>query len=115
MTKEARISKSETARQDLLAFHLNFGFRYSFDIRHSDFVIIQSDGKGIRAGPEVGAPSPGTRRGVSLSEFLCLPSGALNMDLPVAADGSEVEDEQQVAHGHGQWHKRGSLKTQAPP
>ena len=39
---------SETARQDLLAFHLNFGFRYSFDIRHSDFVIIQSEGKGSR-------------------------------------------------------------------
>ena len=23
-------------------FHLSFGFRHSFDIRHSDFVIIQS-------------------------------------------------------------------------
>jgi len=42
MTKQVRISKSETARQDLLAFHLMFGFRHSFDIRHSDFVMIQS-------------------------------------------------------------------------
>ena len=42
MTKEARISKSETARGDLVAFHLIFGFRYSFDIRHSDFVIFQA-------------------------------------------------------------------------
>jgi len=41
MTKEARISKSETARHDTLAFHLIFGFRSSFDIRHSKFVIIQ--------------------------------------------------------------------------
>src|SRR2546427_6958160 len=41
MTKEARISKPETARQGVLAFHLSFGFGYSFDIRHSDLVIIQ--------------------------------------------------------------------------
>jgi hypothetical protein len=42
MTKETRISKSETARHDLLTFHSIFGFRYSFDMRHSDFGIIQS-------------------------------------------------------------------------
>src|SRR6266480_1132573 len=42
MKPEFRIPKTETARQDLRAFHLNFGFRYSFDIRHSDFVIVQS-------------------------------------------------------------------------
>src|SRR6266700_6063233 len=42
MTKEVRISKFEAARKGLLAFHWSFGFRYSFDIRHSDFVIIQS-------------------------------------------------------------------------
>src|SRR2546422_6167138 len=49
MTKEARIPKTETARQDLMAFHLNFGFRYSFDIRHSDFVIVQSQLKSAAA------------------------------------------------------------------
>ena len=48
MTKEARTTKSESARQDPLTFHLNFGFRYSFDIRYSDFVSIQSDGRGSR-------------------------------------------------------------------
>ena len=42
MTKEVRIAKSERARRDLVAFHLNFGFRYSLDIRHSDFGIIQN-------------------------------------------------------------------------
>src|SRR6266516_2761711 len=42
MTKEVRISKFEAAREGLVAFHWSFGFRYSFDIRHSDFVIIQS-------------------------------------------------------------------------
>src|SRR2546427_5669341 len=43
--------------------------------------------KGIRGESELGAPSPGTHHGVSLSEFLCLPSGAIKMDLPIAADG----------------------------
>src|SRR5438105_8457086 len=43
MTKEARISKFESAREDLFTFGLNFGFRHSFAIRHLDFVIIPSD------------------------------------------------------------------------
>src|SRR2546430_14511135 len=34
MTKEARISKSETARQGLMALHWNFGFHLSFGFRH---------------------------------------------------------------------------------
>ena len=42
MTKESRTSKSEPARRDIVAFHLVFGFRYSFDIRHLAFAIIQS-------------------------------------------------------------------------
>ena len=42
MTKEARKSKSKTAREDQLASPLIFRFRYSFEIRHLDFVIIHS-------------------------------------------------------------------------
>ena len=56
---------SETARQDLLAFHLNFGFRCSFDIRHSDFVIIQSEGKGSRGDARF-EPVLGSQQWVSL-------------------------------------------------
>src|SRR5258707_78331 len=42
MRKESRTSKSKAARQDIMAFHLVFGFRFSFDIRHLDFAIIQN-------------------------------------------------------------------------
>src|SRR6266699_5790521 len=40
MTKEARISKSVTTRLNQRAMHWIFGFRNSFVIRHSDFVIF---------------------------------------------------------------------------
>src|SRR5438128_11199862 len=40
MTNEARISKPETMRPNQRAIHWTFGFRTSFVIRHSDFVIF---------------------------------------------------------------------------
>jgi len=42
MTKQTRMLEIRDGDSGALAFHPWFGFRHSFDIRHSGFVIITS-------------------------------------------------------------------------